>query len=125
MNVAGFGFRQSATLDSLRSALAACAVSHDVPALAALATPQDKAETELFKRFAAELALPVIALAPDALQAMETPTQSATVQTLRGTGSVAEASALAAIGINAKLTHKRVVSQDRRATCAIAQGDSL
>ncbi|HRO16470.1 MAG TPA: hypothetical protein PLL33_15800, partial [Paracoccus sp. (in: a-proteobacteria)] len=40
-----------------------------------------------------------------------------------GTGSVAEAVALAAAGPGARITTRRVVSPDRSATCAIAQAD--
>jgi cobalt-precorrin 5A hydrolase len=40
----------------------------------------------------------------------------------RGVGSVAEAVALAAAGPGARIVVARVISSDRMATCAIAQG---
>ena len=68
------------------------------------------------------LALPLIAVTPDALRAMETPTRSAVSLAARDTGSVAEAAALAAAGEGAWLIASRRISPDRMATCAIAQG---
>lgn len=119
MSVAGFGFRQSATLDSLRSALAAV----DAMGVTALATPTDKAQHPAFHALATALSLPVIAVDATAMQAVKTHTRSAKVQQKRGTGSVAEACALVAAGPEAQLLHTRVVSDDRLATCAVATGD--
>jgi cobalt-precorrin 5A hydrolase len=90
--IAGFGFRGSAGLDSLRDALHRTAQSHR---LTALATPADKAETA---------------------------SHSPRVQQLRKTGSVAEAAALSAAGTGARLISTRQVSHDRTATCAVAEG---
>jgi cobalt-precorrin 5A hydrolase len=66
--------------------------------------------------------VPVIAVAPDALAAATTLTDSAVVRAARGVGSVAEAAALAAAGAGARLLAARVISTDRRATCALAEG---
>ena len=52
-----------------------------------------------------------------------TPTQSQLITEKFGTGSVAEAAALAAAGPRARLITTRTVSQDRTATAAIAEGD--
>jgi cobalt-precorrin 5A hydrolase len=120
MIVAGFGFRASATKDSLSDALALTAVAH----VDAIATPTDKAQSGTLQTFAKTHNLPVLEIDASAMQAVETPTESATVRENRGTGSVAEACALAALN-NAKLTTPRVVSADRLATCAIAQGEPL
>ena len=118
MIVAGFGFRESATVSSLRDALAA--TSHfEVEALAA---PDDKVEAACLQALAQELALPVYPIQPDRLVAMQTTTQSAQSRDNRGTGSVAEACALAAAGPQATLITKRHISPDKMATCAIAKG---
>ncbi|MBO6897023.1 MAG: cobalamin biosynthesis protein [Shimia sp.] len=120
MIVAGFGFRASATEDSLRGALEMTAVAH----VDAIATPTDKAHSNALQAFAKAHNLPVLEIDASAMQAVETQTQSAKVREKRGTGSVAEACALAVLK-NATLTISRVVSADRLATCAIAQGEPL
>lgn len=120
MIVAGFGFRASATVDSLSDALALTAVAH----IDAIATPTDKARSNTLQAFAKARNLPVVEIDADAMQAVETQTQSAKVREKRGTGSVAEACALAALN-NATLTTPRVVSTDNLATCAVARGEPL
>jgi cobalt-precorrin 5A hydrolase len=50
-------------------------------------------------------------------------TRSERIATSFGVGSLAEAVALVAAGRNARLVSSRVVSQDRTATAAIAEGD--
>ncbi|WP_375260373.1 cobalamin biosynthesis protein [Palleronia sp.] len=113
MIVAGFGFRRAATLDSLADALAATGGAPD-----ALATAADKASA--LAPLGARLGLPVHAVPPDALSASATQTDSTASKTHRGTGSVAEAAALAAAGRGARLLTPRVISADRMATCALA-----
>ena len=117
MIVAGFGFRQAATLDSLLDALDK-ARGPQAPAL--LATAEDKAAAPAFQALSARLGLPIHAVTLDALAQAETPTRSATVRALRGSGSVAEAAALVAAGPGASLLGPRAVSADRMATCALA-----
>ncbi len=118
MIVAGFGFRGGASADSLADALArACG-----PRPAALATLDDKARSPAFSEFAARLGLPVIAVTEEAAQDVDTLTSSTASQSARGVGSVAEASALAAAGPGARLVAPRVISADRDATCALAEG---
>ena len=120
MIVAGFGFRQGATLASLESALElACG---QVPSMevAMFAAPEDKCG--LLAELAQRLGLPVLGIAPQALEAAETVTRSAASLAVRCTGSVAEACALAATGPSARLLASRIVSPDRMATCAIAEG---
>ncbi|MDO5704180.1 MAG: cobalamin biosynthesis protein [Paracoccus sp. (in: a-proteobacteria)] len=113
MIVAGFGFTSTATADSLRAALdAAIAATGLTPTHAA--TAADKAAA------LGVLNLPVIAVTN--LPA-DTPTQSPASLAARVTGSVAEAAALAAAGPGARLAAPRVISSDRRATCAIAIRD--
>jgi cobalt-precorrin 5A hydrolase len=120
MIIAGFGFRAAATEDSLRDALALTATTE----VDAIATPTDKAHSDALQAFAKAHNLPVLEIDASAMQAVETQTESAKVREKRGTGSVAEACALAALN-NAALAIPRVVSTDRLATCAIAQGEPL
>lgn len=114
MIVAGFGFRAAAGGASLRDALARASGGRAPDAFAA---PADKAAT-----LAAALGQPVIPVGPQALALAETLTRSARVAALRGTGSVAEAAAIAAAGQGAWLLGPRAVSADRLATCALAEG---
>ena len=115
MICAGFGFRQSATLDSLLNAYAKTGAKAD-----SIATAADKAESAAFQAVAVELGLTVTSVTPDELETQATLSQSQASQAARNTGSVAEAAALAAIGPSAKLLSARVISDDRLATCAIA-----
>lgn len=120
MKVAGLGFRQDVTLASLREALAAAG---GADGLAAMATVSDKADAEPLKQLARECGVPIKAIPANVLASVETPTQSKLVTEKFGTGSVAEAAALAAAGPRARLIATRAVSQDRTATAAIAEGD--
>lgn len=116
--VAGFGFRAAATMDSLADALAR--VGGPGPSL--LATAEDKARAPAFRDLARRLGLPVRGLDAATLAAHPTPTQSRASRAARGTGSVAEAAALAAAGPGARLLGPRAVSGDGMATCALAEG---
>ncbi|SHJ72664.1 cobalt-precorrin 5A hydrolase [Shimia gijangensis] len=118
MIVAGFGFRRTATVASLRAALTATAPK----GVEMLAAPVDKAFAECLQTLAREMSLPVQPVQDEALQAVETTTLSEVSQSHRGTGSVAEACALVAAGPQAELLTTRQVSPDRMATCAIAKG---
>ena len=120
MKVAGLGFRSDATLASLREALLAAGGSDG---LAAVATVSDKADAEVLKQLARECGVPIRAVSADMLAGIATPTQSKLIAEKFGTGSVAEAAALAAASPRARLIATRVVSQDRTATAAIAEGD--
>ncbi|GEM_PF-138424 len=122
--VAGFGYRAAAGAESLRDALeAACAQTASgvqPAAINALAAPADK--IPLVSKLGQALGVPVIAVDARQLTAMPTQTLSEKSIQNRGTGSVAEASALAGAGNNASLLCLRTVSQDRMATCALAKG---
>lgn len=118
MIVAGFGFRGAVTVESLRAALAAT----DQAGVEILAAPSDKALALAFQKFAKSMGLPVLEISADMMQATDTITHSGHSLTHRGTGSVAEACALAAAGPQAELVTHRHVSPDRLATCAIAIG---
>ena len=115
MVIAGFGCRAGATRESVRSALAAAGVRPD-----RLAVPEDRAA--VIAGFAEGEGLSVLPIAADRLSRMDTPTRSDLSLIHRGVGSVAEAVALAAAGPGARIIVPRVISSDRMATCAIAQG---
>lgn len=112
MIVAGFGYRTGASLDSLCAALKLA--QSGLPNVTHVTSVPDKLP------LLAGLGLPIIVA--EALETMETPTCSSASLAARGTGSVAEAAALAAAGPGARLLVKRCISPDRMATCAIAEG---
>ena len=120
MKVAGVGFRRDANTASLRDALDAAGGTDGV---AAIATVSDKADALALTSLARELGLPIRGVAAGMLAGIETATQSEWIETRFGTGSIAEAAALAAAGRGARLISPRAVSQDRMATAAIAEGD--
>lgn len=117
MIVAGFGFRRAATADALRAALTAA--QNGAPPITHLATAADKVAA--LSPLAAALGLPVVSVGAEALASAPTLTISPAAQKARGTGSMAEAAALAAIGPGARLLCPRQISPDRMAACAIAQ----
>jgi cobalt-precorrin 5A hydrolase len=119
MIVAGFGFRSTATVASLMDAYALSGGQAD-----ALASVADKASGALFQEFAQALGLPVHAVPQPLLEAQKTQTHSPNALQARGTGSVAEAAALAVAGAQAQLLGERVISSDKSATCARAQGET-
>lgn len=128
MMVAGFGFRAGASPESLRAALqlalAQCSAPLTPRRLLLLATAHDKAGAACLQALAESLQLPIRAIAAAEMASMATLTDRAPVRARRGTGSVAEAAALAATqqlsSAGAALLHPRAVSPDRLATCAIA-----
>ncbi len=117
MIVAGFGFRSETSLAALQDALARAGGAEGVTHLASL-----EAKAPGLAGLAAALGLPVIAVAADALAGQTVVTRSDRVAALHGTGSVAEAAALAAAGPGARLRGPRVVSADGTATAAVAEG---
>ena len=118
MKIAGMGFRQTAGIDSLRSALMSAGGTDGVVALATVA---EKAEALALVALAAELRLTICAIAPAALKSVDTQTWSDRVAARFGTGSLAEAAALAAAGPGARLLGPRGASADGMATAAIAE----
>jgi cobalt-precorrin 5A hydrolase len=120
MKVAGLGFKRDVTLASLREALFAAGGSEG---LSVVATVSDKAGTTALTLLARELNVPIKAIPANVLAGIATSTQSELIKEKFGTGSVAEAAALAAAGRHARLISTRAVSQDRTATAAIAEGD--
>lgn len=118
MIVAGLGFRRRANISALRDALAQA--QQGQPAVTALAVPHDKVDQVI--GLAESMGIPLMAVDPQALLGISTLTQSSASLAARGTGSVAEACALAAAGPDARLLGPRHISIDRMASCAIAQG---
>ena len=115
MIVAGFGCRAAATPDSLHAALDAASEGH---AATMLAVPADR--LAIARPLADALGLPLVGITADTLAATVTPTRSHASLAARGTGSVAEAAALAAAGPQARLLVSRRIAPDRMATCALA-----
>ena len=118
--IAGFGFRQRASVSSLADALARVSDGMQITGLAA---PADKCTHTAMQELSAELDLPLYPIDPMDLKAKVTPSLSEAALSARGTGSVAEASALIAAGPTAILMRTREISTDRLAVCAIAKGD--
>lgn len=114
VKVAGLGFRAAAGLGSLVEALALLERPD------ALATSHARARLPVIAELARILGLPLIAVD---VAGIATPTRSARVLALCATGSVAEAAALAALGPGARITCPRVISPDRMASAALAEGD--
>ena len=84
-------------------------------------TEAAKSREKVFRELAQLLGVPGLGVSQTDLAQMITPTQSQRIQDKFGTGSLAEAAALAAAGPNAVLVAARVVSGDGKATAAIAQ----
>ncbi|WP_108853864.1 cobalamin biosynthesis protein [Albidovulum aquaemixtae] len=116
MRVAGLGFRSAATVASLRDAFDRAGGRADL-----LATVAGKAEAPAIGKLAAELGLLVRAVGREELAQEVTLSHSARVAERFGTGSLAEAAALAAAGPGARLLGPRVVSGDGLATAVIAE----
>ncbi len=116
MRVAGFGFRKGATEAALRDALLRAGGAEGVTRLA---TAANKAEG--LRGLARSLGLPLVAVPPGDLAGQAVLTQSPRVSALYGTGSLAEAAALAAAGPGARLIGPRAQSGDGTATAAIAE----
>lgn len=117
--IAGLGFREAAHTDSLRDALARARAQ----GARTLAVPADRSGHPALRPLAAA-GYRVIGIAPEAVQAVPTLTESPAARRAYQTGSVAEACALAAaraaFGARAHLAGPRAVSSDRLATAALA-----
>lgn len=118
MRVAGIGFRSAASQSSLADALARAVGQSDGLPVDAIATDTSKAAAPVFVAFCDQLGVPLCAVD---VAGVHTPTQSVRVLDQFGTGSLAEAAALAAAGPGAQLIVGRVQSGDGKATAAIAE----
>ncbi|MFC6636301.1 precorrin methylase [Sulfitobacter sp. JBTF-M27] len=121
MRVMGLGFRAAADLSSLQDAMRLALEASGSQKPNALVTESAKSREKVFREFAQLLGLPGLGITKTDLEQMITPTQSQRIQDKFGTGSLAEAAALAAAGPNARLVAARVVSGDGMATAAIAE----
>lgn len=118
MKIAGLGFRSSVTPASLADALGQ--IDADVDQIAVL---ESKAQIAGFACFAQTTALSVITLREADIKDIATPTQSTRVYARFGTGSVAEALAIAAARRygSARLVCPRYITADGSATAALAE----
>ena len=115
MIVAGLGFRKGVTLESLKAALALVGGAN------AFATAEGKEFEPALQAMGAELGLQIIAVPRDLLAAQNV-AGTGLSRALYGTGSVAEASALAAAGPGARLLVARTKGPDGRTVVALAEG---
>ncbi|MBD3665549.1 cobalamin biosynthesis protein [Sulfitobacter aestuariivivens] len=122
MRTIGIGFRAAAQQSSLQDALAQVLMATDNQSFDAVVTEAAKARDPIFRTFATEIGVPGLGVTQSDLTRMITPTQSQRIRDRFGTGSLAEAAALAAAGPNAQLVVSRVVSTDGMATAALAEG---
>lgn len=144
--MAGLGFRAGATAESLADALARAGVAPDGPAGAGaglagmaragtaraglsrpgacgdLAVAEDRAGHPAVRALVAR-GWRVHPVPPDRL-AQPTLTESPAARAARGTGSLAEACALAALGPGARLRAPRAISADRMASAAVAETEA-
>ena len=121
MKTLGIGFRAEADATSLQDALAQVLVAAKGTTIDAVVSEAAKARAPVFRDCAQALGVPGLGITQTDLSRMITPTQSQRIQDKFGTGSLAEAAALAAAGPNARLVVQRVISGDGKATAAIAQ----
>jgi cobalt-precorrin 5A hydrolase len=121
MRTMGIGFRAAADLASLQDAMRLALEVSGGQKIDALVTEAAKSREKVFRELAQLLGVPGLGVSQTDLAQMITPTQSQRIQDKFGTGSLAEAAALAAAGPNAVLVAARVVSGDGKATAAIAQ----
>jgi cobalt-precorrin 5A hydrolase len=121
VRVVGIGFRGAATMASLQDALQKALAVAGGTAPDALATEAAKSRETAFRELAQLLAIPGLGVSQTDLGQMITPTQSQRIQDRFGTGSLAEAAALAVAGPAARLVAARVISGDGMATAAIAE----
>lgn len=121
MRVAGLGFRGAATPEDLHGALVAAGGTEG---LTALATLEAKAGSPALLAIAARLGLPILPIGPELLGRQIVQSRSPRVTFLHGTGSVAEAAALAGAGKGARLRGPRAISAGGMAAAAIAEGQA-
>ncbi|WP_241565141.1 cobalamin biosynthesis protein [Paenirhodobacter populi] len=117
--IAGVGFREAASPASILDALARAGAGD----LRRIAVPEVKARhpaIQTLRRFGYH----VTEITAEALTRPATLTDSPAARATHGTGSVAEACALAALGPGARLMAPRAVSADGMATAALAKEES-
>lgn len=122
LRVAGFGFRSEATLESLIQALDQLIDQYGAAYKYGLINRLAAARSmlPLVEELGRLRNIEVIAVADAELSTVTTLTHSTHSLQARGTGSVAEAVALLAAGPGATLLGPRIISEDRKATAALA-----
>lgn len=118
MRYVGIGCRQQASMASLQDVLTQLDCKQG--SFAAMATSLSRSTHSSLMKLAVELELPLLGISPELLAGQCTHTQSIRQQALFGTGSLAEAAALAAAGADGQLLVTRRVSADGMATAAVA-----
>lgn len=118
MRVAGIGYREGTPPEALAAALREVLARAEAAGgpVAALATLPGKVAG--LRPLGQARGLPVLGVA---VAGVPTPTRSARIEALHGTGSVAEAAALSAAGPGARITVARIIAPGGMATCAIAE----
>ena len=117
MNVVGFGFRRSATIESFKSAILA---ANFLPEVDLIAVPSDKSDYTALVSFAEQKGIKILEISQELLFQQQTKTKSKYSELYRKVDSVAEAAALAGAGESSELVVARVTSNDRFVTAAIA-----
>ena len=120
--IIGFGFRDSATLESFEDAFAQIDKQSSNAVYEAIAAPEDKIDHPQLQAFAQKRGLRIFGVSQAVIAVVETPTQSHIIKQKRQVGSVAEAVALALLKKPARIVRTRCISQDRKAVCAVAEG---
>jgi cobalt-precorrin 5A hydrolase len=118
--VAGLGCRANVSPGALRAALAQVSQGHSIDALATLS---ERAALPALRDLALQTGLPLVAITRNAIAGIATPTQSPRILASFGTGSVAEAVALATLGAPGHIAVTRRTSTDGSASAAIAIRD--
>ena len=119
----GLGFRQAVTIKSFENVIHQVYHLTELPGpIKALATLDTKALDPALQEFAAAKKITLISVSLENLKLQITPTQSPAAQAAYGLGSIAEAAALSAAGDGSYLIFKRLISNDKMATCAFAKG---
>ena len=119
----GLGFRQAVTIKSFENLIHQVYHLTELPGpIKALATLDTKALDPALQEFATAKRIILIPVSLENLKRQITPTQLPAAQAAYGLGSIAEAAALFAAGNGSSLIFKRLVSDDKLATCAFAKG---
>ncbi|EJE53383.1 CbiG protein [Acidovorax sp. CF316] len=120
--VVGVGLRAQATPAALQALWlqAQALLPGPMDRFCAVAVLQGKEQHPALAGWLGPAPAPVLAVPVDALRRQPVATQSPRLQARYGTGSVAEAAALAAAGPQAQLLRPRLVAGDGSATLAVA-----
>jgi cobalt-precorrin 5A hydrolase len=121
MIVAGLGSRAGVSREEVLAAIRAAVGGHALPLsrIGRLATGDAKSGEVAFAQAALELGVPLEIVAAGRIAAQATPTRSAASLARAGSGSLAEAAALASAGDGSRLLGPRTVFGP--VTCALAE----